>query len=141
MNELDAARFVRAALYLIRPEVPESDTDLALMLSRWTGDVHERIESLEKTAPPWEPERPEIPSTWGQVCAGDQVLAPDGVWYKVDAWSRTGEQVSTLIVVNGENVPTGMPAAGKVMVRRGPEGKAVDVFAAAGIELERIGRA
>lgn len=139
MNELDAARFVRAALGLIMAEIGEG-TQVHAEVEGLALALAQDMVKLEKTAPPWEPERTEIPSTWGQVHAGDEVLAPDGVWYKVDAWSRTGEQVNTLIVVNGENVPTGMPANAPVTVRRGPEGKAVDVFAAAGIELERIGR-
>lgn len=141
MTELDAARFVRAALYLIRPEIPERDTELALMLSRWTGDVHERIEKLERDAPPWTPERPERPErerSWAQVVPGDDVLAPDNAWYHVDAWSRTGEQVNVLIVVNGDKVPVGMPAGQAVMVRRGPEGQAVDVLRDAFPDVEVI---
>jgi hypothetical protein len=139
MNELEAARFVRAALELIRDEIPNG-TQTMIAVSVCIDRLDGQIRHLEKSAPPWEPERPLLALTWAQVHAGDEVLAPDNQWYKVDSWSRTGDRVAVLIVVNGDKVPDSMPAASAVMVRRGPEGKAVDVFAAAGIELERIGR-
>lgn len=134
-TELEAARFVRAALELIRDAVPGGGA-LDATVSRWQTDADNIVKGLEKDAPPWTPERPERDLPWSAVLCGDEVLAPNGAWYGVDSWSRTGRQVAVLLKANGSTVKSVRDAGQVVRVRRGPAGQAADMFADAGFSLE-----
>ena len=80
-----------------------------------------------------EPALPEVERTWSEIVPGDEVQAPNGAWYKVDATARMGREVHAQLIVNGKAVTSKRPASGTVMVRRCEAGRAVDMFRAAGI--------
>ena len=137
MTELEAARFVRAALELIRDNVPDGGNTMAHVLGflEETESQLRELERVPEVTPPWEPEPAEsVELTWSEVIPGDSVLAPNGTWYPVDS-------VSPLVLVGptGAKIKSTPRAEDKVTVRRGPAGLAVDVFRAGGLELEVIG--
>lgn len=140
---LEVARTIRLGLDILGQSIPDDVADpegVRDIIREAYGSVARACHHLERDAPPWDAEVPEIAATWGQVSPGDHVKAPNGEWYEVDSWSRIGQQVKALLKVNGRNVGTMQDAATPVTVRRGAEGRALDVFAAAGMTLERIGR-
>lgn len=137
-DELEAARFVRAALDLIMAQIPDGGPVMRDVLA-WREENALTVRAAEKSAPSSTPDRPEVASTWAQVVAGDEVQAPDGAWYEVDSWSRIGQNVAVLIKVNGSTMKTTQNADTPVMVRQGPTSQAMAVLVAGGIEIERLG--
>lgn len=134
MSELDAARMVRAALRVIRDSFADCGA-LDATVARWQYEVGDVIEGLEASAPPWTAHEgyPERDLPWSEVATADYVRAPNGEWYEVDAWSRTGSAVAVMLKVGDALARSARPAGEKVRVRRGPNGQAIDVLHAAGL--------
>lgn len=73
--------------------------------------------------------KPEIPTTWGMVVEGDEIhSAKTGKWYEVRG--SVSIKGSTKVKIFAVGVPKAFEreASEAVTVRRGPTGKAVDVF-------------
>lgn len=139
MSELEAARFVRAALDLIRDNVPQEFRDLVRHLDGWREEMAVAVSCLDAVAPPWEPEpaaSTEIP--WARVACGDSVQAPNGTWYAVDAVARIGERMRVHLLLDAARIESTPKASDPVPVRRGPAGQAMDIFTASGLELTLI---
>lgn len=126
------ADVVRLVLEAIRDRLPSDALDA--MVFRWQTELETLIEGLAGSSSiDKEPAPVEI--RWADVHPGDRVLAPNGQWYTVDTVARNGAVVKALLV---PGIPTVRNAEDKVLAERGDTGKAVDVFAAAGMTLEAI---
>jgi len=141
MTELEAARLVRAGLDLLINAVPDVHKAIILdLLATRNGCASLNVEAMEADAPPWSHEpAPAKPIPWSQVSPGDEVQAPNGTWYRVDAWARIGGQVKVLLIgPDGAKIPSNPKAADAVPTRRGATGQAADIFRAGGLDVEQI---
>lgn len=134
--EMEAARLVRAALAVIRENLPGGSA-LDATVSRWQTDVNNIIDGLDDTTSS-APVTVEI--RWADVVTGDKVIAPNGVIYTVDAVTQTGALVKAMLdhPGGGDTVGTSRNAGDKVMTERGDTGKAIDMFTAAGMTMEVV---
>jgi len=78
-------------------------------------------------------------TTWSRVVAGDQVAAPNGQYYPVvEAADAINKTLVAIEVKSGViNRYKRVPGEG-VMVRRGAQGRAMDIFAAAGFDVTAL---
>lgn len=136
--EATAARLARAALLILTEAMPEN-TEIKKKIGyfAYTIDMDFVYDEDEDTEPDATVDTTEI--RWADVQPGDQVQAPNGQWYPVDSVARTGAVMKVLLVMpTGSTVGTSRNADDTVLTQRGDTGKAVDMFAAAGMTLEAI---
>jgi len=139
MTELEAARLLLAGLRLLADAVP-IESEQHSVLVHWCGMQAESVTLLESDAPPWNSEpAPAVERPWSEVSPGDEVQAPNGQWYRVDAWARIGKQMKIVLIAPGGTKAHSSPLSDAVVpTRRGATGQAIDIFRAGGLDLEQI---
>lgn len=134
-RELEASRLLLAGLQLLQKALP-AGTGAAEATASLIQSAEADIASLEP--PPWVAEPSTDPTSvpWGRVVAGDHVRGGDDRYYPVTGVRREGPKVSVSIDVNGRINTYPRQAETDVMCKRGPDGRAADLFADAGFRLD-----
>lgn len=137
MTEAEAARFIRAAYGLVRDALPTGTMRDHVLVDIAALDA--LMNALEDAlgVEPWPVEPTVAPRrmTWADVLPDDYVVAPNGSSYRV----TEAVPGAVTLEIDGREAAFSRDPAGPVDVKRGPTGQAVDVFAAAGFSVERIG--
>jgi len=95
---------------------------------RTAMNLAEAVDALDATEHPADGGPREIPITWGQLVAGDELWsARAGKWFEVLETKAVGGETEARLT--GVGKPFRQPSDTPAKVRRSPMGEAVDLFA------------